>query len=134
VRWKWQIKHKILFISNQYFFTVKINVNQVFFFSCSKNSLTQLFSKWHKGKSLISRSLFFLWSQVRTLWLLIWWSLEVYMVINFRARKISLDTYKLTQTLTSIIIKKCINSLGGPTCMNLKKTQALTFSFFLRRK
>jgi hypothetical protein len=36
------------------------------------------------SKNLGLKSLFFLWSQIRTLWLLIWWSLEAYMVINFR--------------------------------------------------
>ena len=41
-----------------------------------------------------------LWSQVRALWLLIWWPLEVYMVVNFRARGISRGTRKLARTPT----------------------------------
>jgi hypothetical protein len=35
---------------------------------------------------------------------LIWWSLNVYMVINFRAREISQYTHKLTRT--SMLMKK----------------------------
>jgi len=46
------------------------------------------------------RGLLSLWSQVRVLWLLIWWPLEVYMVVNFRARGISRGARKLTRTLT----------------------------------
>jgi len=38
---------------------------------------------------LESRGLFLPWSQVQALWLLIWWSMEVYMVVNFRTREIS---------------------------------------------
>jgi hypothetical protein len=34
------------------------------------------------------------------LWLLIWWPLETYMVVNFRTREISRDTHKLTRTPT----------------------------------
>jgi hypothetical protein len=34
--------------------------------------------------------------------------LEVYMVVNFRAREISRGVYKLTRTLMLIIIKKFI--------------------------
>jgi hypothetical protein len=41
-----------------------------------------------------------MWSQVRALWLLIWWSLEAYMVVNFRAREISQGTHKLARTPT----------------------------------
>ena len=42
-----------------------------------------------------SRGLFSLWSQVRALWLLIWWPLEAYMVVNFKARGISRGARKL---------------------------------------
>jgi len=58
------------------------------------------------SKNLRSRSLFSLWSQVRVLWLLIWWLLEAYMVINFKAREISRGAHKLVQTPT--LKKKCL--------------------------
>jgi hypothetical protein len=58
-------------------------------------------SKWcSSDKSLGPRGLLPLWSQVRAMWLLIWWPLEVYMVVNFRARGISRGTRKLTRTPT----------------------------------
>ena len=50
------------------------------------------------------RGLLPLWSHVRALWLLLWWPLEAYMVVNFRARGISRGARKLTQTPT--LIKK----------------------------
>jgi len=62
--------------------------------------------KWPSGKSLGLRGLLFLWSQVRVLWLLIWWPLEVYMVVNFRARGISRGALKLARTPTLIKKKK----------------------------
>jgi hypothetical protein len=46
------------------------------------------------------RGLLPLWSQVRTLWLLIWWPLEAYMVVNFKARGISRGARKLARTPT----------------------------------
>jgi len=53
-----------------------------------------------------------MWSQVRVLWLLIWWPLEAYMVINFRIREISRGARKLVRTPTLIlIIKKYITSI-----------------------
>jgi hypothetical protein len=55
---------------------------------------------WSSGKNLRSRGLLSLWSQVRALWLLIWWSLEVYMVVNFRTHGISRGVRKLTRTPT----------------------------------
>jgi len=60
------------------------------------------------------RDLLSLWSQVEALWLIIWWSLETYMVVNFRARAISRGTRKLAWILILIIIiiiKKNILSL-----------------------
>jgi hypothetical protein len=65
-----------------------------------KISFTKLSRWWSSGKNLGPRYLLSLWSQVRALWLLIWWSLEAYMVVNFRARGISRDTYKLVRTST----------------------------------
>jgi len=66
-----------------------------------------VWSKWlfnhlvgGRGKSLGPRDLFPLWSQVRTLWLLIWWPLEAYMVVNFRVRGISRGARKLVRTPT----------------------------------
>ena len=53
---------------------------------------------WLSGKNLGSRGLLHLWSQVRALWLLIWWPLEAYMVVNFRARGISRGARKLART------------------------------------
>jgi len=61
---------------------------------------------WFNGKSLKSRDLFFLWFQVQTMWLLISWSLEVYMIVNFRAREISRGTRKLARTPTLNLKKK----------------------------
>jgi hypothetical protein len=54
--------------------------------------------RWYNGKSLELEGLLPLWFQVRALWLLIWWSLEAYMIVNFRARGISRDVRKLTRT------------------------------------
>jgi hypothetical protein len=48
--------------------------------------------------------LFPLWSKVRVLWLLIWWPLKAYMVVNFRARRISRGVRKLART--PALIKK----------------------------
>ena len=39
------------------------------------------------------------------MWLLICWSLEVYMIVNFRIHEISRDTHKLTW-ITTLIYKK----------------------------
>jgi len=50
------------------------------------------------------RGLLSLWFQVRVMWLLIWWPLKAYMVINFRTRRISWVTCKLTQTSIYIYI------------------------------
>jgi hypothetical protein len=47
-----------------------------------------------------SRNLLNLWSQVRVLWLLIWWPLKTYMVVNFRACEISWGVHKLARTPT----------------------------------
>jgi hypothetical protein len=56
-------------------------------------------SRWcPSGKSLGPRGLLPLWSQVQALWLLIWWPLEAYMVVNLRARGISRGTRKLART------------------------------------
>jgi hypothetical protein len=49
-----------------------------------------------------------LWFQVRTLWLLIWWLLEAYMVVNFKTREISRSMHKLVRTSTLIIKKNII--------------------------
>jgi hypothetical protein len=51
-------------------------------------------------KNLKIRILFSMWSQIWALWLLIWWPLEAYMVVNFRARGISRGTRKLARTPT----------------------------------
>ena len=50
------------------------------------------------GKNLRPRYLLPLWSQVRAMWLLIWWPLEAYMVVNFRTRIISRGARKLART------------------------------------
>jgi hypothetical protein len=52
---------------------------------------------WYNDKSLKSRGLFSLWSQIQALWLLIWWPLETYIVVNFRARGINRGARKLTR-------------------------------------
>jgi hypothetical protein len=41
-----------------------------------------------------------MWSQVQVLWLLIWWPLEIYIVVNFRARGNSRDARKLARIPT----------------------------------
>jgi len=66
----------------------------------NKNARVQPSRWWLSGKNLGSRGLLPLWSQVQALWLLIWWPLEAYMVVNFRARGISRGARKLARTLT----------------------------------
>jgi hypothetical protein len=61
---------------------------------------------WSSNKSLEPRGLLPLWSQVRVLWLLIWWPLEAYMVVNFRTRGISRGARKLARTPTLNLKKK----------------------------
>jgi len=60
----------------------------------------KLLSRCSSDKNLESKYLFSLWFQVRALWLLIWWPLEAYMVVNFRTREISRDACKLARTPT----------------------------------
>jgi hypothetical protein len=55
---------------------------------------------------IISKIFMVLWSQVRVSWLLIWWLLEAYMVVNFRTRRISKGACKLAWIPT--LIKKKI--------------------------
>jgi hypothetical protein len=66
----------------------------------TKSTTSYLYSWWFSGKCLRLRCLFSLWSQVQVLWLLIWWPLEAYMVVNFRARGISQGARKLVRTPT----------------------------------
>jgi hypothetical protein len=70
----------------------------------NKRKYRKISSRYLSGKSLRLKDLFFLWSQVRVLWLLIWWLLETYMVVNFRTRGISRDTFKLARTPILIYI------------------------------
>ena len=49
-----------------------------------------------------------LWSQIQTIWLLVWWSLEVYMVVNFRTHKISQGMRKLARTPMLIKKRACL--------------------------
>jgi hypothetical protein len=65
-----------------------------------QNSKKKPSGYWSSGKNLGSRSLLSLWSQVRALWLLIWWPLEAYMIVNFRARGINRGARKLARTPT----------------------------------
>jgi hypothetical protein len=70
-------------------------------------------SRWcPSGKSLGPRGLLPLWSQVQALWLLIWWPLEAYMVVNLRARGISRGTRKLVRTPMLNWKKKWYGTLG----------------------
>jgi len=55
---------------------------------------------WFSSKNLRLKIFFYLWSQVRALWLLIWWPLKAYMIVNFKARGISRGTRKLARTPT----------------------------------
>jgi hypothetical protein len=79
---------------------------QTFYSACTTSNMIKkccLFKPsrwWSSGKSLVSRDLLSLWSQVRALWLLIWWPLEAYMVVNFRTRGISRGARKLAWTPT----------------------------------
>ena len=41
-----------------------------------------------------------MWFQIRTMWLLIWWLLETYMVANFRVHEINQGTSNLVRTPT----------------------------------
>jgi len=66
----------------------------------------QPFKWWPSSKSLGLTDLLPLYSQVQVLWLFIWWSLEVYMVINFRTHGISRDKYKLIRIPILIFLKK----------------------------
>jgi hypothetical protein len=70
-----------------------------------KNLVAKLSRWWPSGKSLKPRGLLPLWSQVRPLWLFIWWLLKVYMVVTFRARGISRGARKLDPD-THIKLKK----------------------------
>jgi len=74
---------------------------------------------WSSDKSLELRSLLSLWSQVQALRLLIWWPLEAYMIVNFRARGISWGARKLTRTPT-LNLKK----------MKLKNRNKIQMSWF----
>jgi len=80
------------------------------------------FSRWSSDKSLGLKSLLLLWSQIQALWLLIWWLLETYIVVNFRACEISRDTRKLIQTLTLIIIIK----IKIKECFGVAQTEVVT--------
>jgi hypothetical protein len=68
--------------------------------------LLKKLTRWTTGKSLGSKDLLSLWFQVRVMWLLIWWSLETYMVVNFRVRGIGRSARKLVRTPTSKQNKK----------------------------
>jgi hypothetical protein len=50
------------------------------------------------------KNLFSLWSQVRVLWLIVWWPLKAYMIVNFRTHGISRGARKLVRIPT--LIKK----------------------------
>jgi hypothetical protein len=65
--------------------------------SDKKNTLKACWSSDSDTTSTIKK---ILTTQVRALWLLIWWPLEVYMVVNFRARGISRGARKLARTPT----------------------------------
>jgi hypothetical protein len=47
-----------------------------------------------------------MWSQVWALWLLIWWPLETYMIVNFRIHWISWNAHKLARKPTLSLKKK----------------------------
>jgi len=59
------------------------------------------------GFKTLTKRFVHLWSQVRALWLLIWYPLEAYMVVNFKVRGISWGARKLTRTPT--LIKNKVN-------------------------
>jgi hypothetical protein len=61
-------------------------------------------SRCRSGKNLRLKGLISLWFQVRARWLLIWWPLEAYIVVNFKAHGISRSARKLVRTPT--LIKK----------------------------
>ena len=65
-----------------------------------KKKILVIIRCWSSGKNLGPRGLLPLWSQVQALWLLIWWPLEAYMIVNFRARGISRGARKLARIPT----------------------------------
>jgi uncharacterized membrane protein len=69
-----------------------------------KKNKHQSSSRWSNNRSLGLRGLLSLWSHVRALWLLVRWSLEAYIVVNFRAREISRGARKLARIV--MLIKK----------------------------
>jgi hypothetical protein len=80
---------------------------------------------WSSDKNLKLKSLFSLWFQVWDMWLLIWWPLEAYMVVNFRTRGINRDARKLVQTTILNLKKK--NSPWIFTCaLQGVKSQAIS--------
>jgi len=48
-----------------------------------------------------SKGLFSMWSQVRAMWLLIWWPLKTYITVNFKAHRINWDTSWLEHPLNN---------------------------------
>jgi len=75
------------------------------------------------------RDLFSLWSQVRIMWLLIWWQREAYMVVNFRVRGISQGTCKLAQTPTLKKKKKRVRVNWTTPCV-LPFSMVVRYVFF----
>jgi len=57
------------------------------------------------------------------MWLLIWWLLEAYIIINFGSRRISRDTCKLTRICILINKKKPKNNILGQSTSNEKSLQ-----------
>jgi hypothetical protein len=60
------------------------------------------------------------WKILFSPWLLIWWPLEIYMVVNFRACGISRGTRKLTWTPTLNLKKKKKRTWCSCLCFSLE--------------
>jgi len=68
------------------------------------------------------------------LWLLIWWSLEAYMVVNFRARGINQGARKLTRTSTLNLKKNLVSrNRITPTFSVILFIFAVLFAWFPSR-
>jgi hypothetical protein len=65
-------------------------------------------NRCYSDKSLWLKNLLFMWFQVRVIWLLVWWSLEAYMVVNFRTHEISQGMRKLARTPMLIKKRACL--------------------------
>jgi len=77
----------------------------------NRNIFIKSYSMWCTYKNLGLKYLFFLWSYIRVLLLLIWWPLKAYMVVNLKIHEINRGTHKLIRTLKLIRKKNCVDNI-----------------------